>query len=77
MSGFGQFVSLLPHRGQAGADVPDRADQVFVVGSKLGTQPTDVDIHGARAAIVVIAPHLGEQLLAGEDAAGRLGEVFE
>ncbi len=36
-----------------------------------------MDVDGAGAAEVVVAPHLLEQLLAGEDPAGVLGEELE
>ena len=45
--------------------------------AELGPQPPDVDVDGAGAAEEVVAPDLLEQLGAGEDAAGVLGEVLE
>jgi len=48
-----------------------------VVGAELGPQAPDVDIHRAGAAVVVVAPYFGQQLLPREDAAGVLGEVLE
>src|SRR4051812_21689134 len=75
--GLGKFVFLLPDQGEAVADVPDRADQVLVVRAELGPQAPDVDIHGAGAAVVVVAPYFGEQLLAGEYPAGVLRQVFQ
>ena len=62
---------------EAVADVADRADVVLVLGAELGAEATHVHVDGAGAAEVVVAPHLLQQLLAAEDAAGVLGEVLE
>src|SRR5690348_5892327 len=59
------------------ADVAHAAYQGFVFGAKLGPQPPDVDVDRARAAEVVVAPDLLQQLGAGEDPAGMLGEELE
>ena len=59
------------------ADVADGADQRLVLRPELGAQPPDVDVDGAGAAEVVVAPDLLQQLVAGEDPAGVLGEVLE
>ena len=64
-------------RDEAVADVAHRADEHLVLGAELGPQPADVDVDGARAAVVVVAPDLLEQLGAGEDPARVLGEVLE
>ena len=59
---------------EAVADVADRADQRLVLAAELGAQPAHVDVDGAGAAEVVVAPDLLEQLRAGEDAARVLGQ---
>ena len=59
------------------SDVAHGADQGFVLGAELGPQPPDVDVHRARAAEVVVAPDLLQQLGAGEDPARMLGEELE
>src|SRR5215203_833013 len=59
------------------ADVAHGADQRLVLGAELGAQPPHVDVDGAGAAEVVVAPDLLQQLGAGEDPAGVLGEVLE
>ena len=64
-------------RHEAIADVADRADERLVVGAELGAQTADVDVDRACAAEVVVAPDLLQQLLAGEDPAGVLGEELE
>src|SRR5688572_8455373 len=77
-SGFSElFVLLLTDQGEPVADVADGADQVLVVGAELGAETPDVDVHGARAAVVVVAPHLGEQLLAGKHTAWVLRQVLQ
>ena len=50
---------------------------VLVLGAELGAEAADVDVDGAGAAEVVVAPDLLEQLLAAEDAARVLGEVLQ
>ena len=57
-------------------DVADGPDQALVVAAELGPQTTDVDVDRAGAAEVVVAPHLLQQLLAGEDPARMLGRNF-
>ena len=59
------------------ADVADGADHRLVLGAELGAQPPHVDVDGAGAAEVVVAPDLLQQLGAGEDPARVLGEVLE
>src|SRR5690606_7321592 len=58
---------------EAVADVADRADERLEV-AELRAQPPHVHVDRAGAAEVVVAPHLAEQLLAGEDARGVRGE---
>ena len=48
-----------------------------MVGSEFRPQTADVDVDGARAAEVVVAPDLLQQLLPGEHAAGMLGQELE
>ncbi len=48
-----------------------------MLGAELGAQPPDVDVDGAGATEEVVAPDLLQQLGAGEDAAGVLGEVLQ
>src|SRR4029077_12791839 len=59
------------------ADVAHGTDQGFVFGAELGPQSPDVDVDRARAAEVVVTPDLLQQLGAGEDPAGMLGEELE
>ena len=47
------------------ADAPNGLDQVLVLGAELGPQPPDVHVHGARAAVEVVAPDLAQQRRAG------------
>ena len=48
------------------ADRAHRLDQVRVLLAELGPEPPHVDVDRARAAVVLVAPHPREQLLAGE-----------
>jgi hypothetical protein len=41
-------------------DVADGTDQGLMFGAKFGPQPPDVDVHGAGAAVIVVAPHVGQ-----------------
>src|SRR5690606_34609072 len=59
------------------ADVADGADHRLVLRAELGPEPPDVHVHGAGAAVVVIAPDVAEQLLPAEHPAGVLGEVLQ
>src|SRR5687767_13860353 len=59
------------------ADVAHGADEGLVLGAELGAQPAHVDVDGAGAAEVVVAPDLLQQLGAGEHPAGVLREVLE
>src|ERR687897_90226 len=59
------------------SDVAHGPDEHLVVGAQLRAQPAHVDVHGPRAAEVVVAPDLLQQLRAGEDAARVLREVLE
>ena len=45
--------------------------------AQLGAQPADVDVDGARAAGVAVAPDAREQLLAREDLPRALGQELE
>ena len=45
--------------------------------AELGAQSADVDVDRARAAVVLVAPHAREQLLAGEHLAGMRDEELE
>ena len=68
---------LLGRQHEAVADVADGADQGLVLGPELGPEAAYVDVDGAGAAEVVVAPDLLQQLVAGEDPAGVLGEVLQ
>src|SRR5439155_9905304 len=59
------------------ADVAHGPDRGLVLGTQLGPQPADVDVDRARAAVVVVAPDLLQQLGAGEDPAGVLREELD
>src|SRR4051794_18996012 len=48
------------------SDVAHRADHRFVLDAELGPQPSHVDVDRACAAEVVIAPHLLNEVRAGE-----------
>ena len=50
--------------------VPDAVHGAHDVVAELAAQRAHVRVDGARAGAVAVAPHLAEQLLAGEDAAG-------
>src|SRR5690606_5903048 len=69
--------ALLLGRVEPVADVAHRADQLLVLRAELGAQAPHVHVHGAGAAVVVVAPDLLEQLGAGEHAARVLHEVLE
>src|SRR3954452_4724577 len=58
---------------EAVADVAHGTDQALEV-AELGAQPPHVHVDGAGAAEVVVAPHLREQLLPGEDPGRVRGE---
>jgi len=77
---FGHRAAFRPvslDRHEPVADVAHGADQRLVLGAELGPQPPDVDVDRARAAEVVVAPDLLQQLGAGEDPARMLGEELE
>src|SRR4051794_15961019 len=77
-SGVGRVPGRLGLGGdEAIADVAHGADQRLVVGAELGPQPAYVDVDRTRAAEVVVAPDLLQQLLPREDATGVLGEELE
>src|SRR4029453_4241563 len=52
-------------------------DQAGVLLAELGPEPPDVDVDGAGAAVVLVAPDPGQQGLAGEDLARGLGQELE
>src|SRR5690242_9052331 len=56
------------------ADVAHGADPGLVLGAEHRAQPPDVDVDRTRAAEVVVAPDLLEQLRPGEDPARVLGQ---
>ena len=64
-------------RDEPVAHVAHGTDQRLVLRAELGPQPPHVDVHRPGAAEVVIAPHLLQQLGAGEDPAGMLGEELQ
>src|ERR1017187_8545201 len=70
---FGPFAPFALDRHEPVSDVAHGADQGFVLGAELGAQPPDVHVHRPRAAEVVIAPDLLQQLRAGENPARVLG----
>ena len=66
------------HAARVLGRVPDAAHGADrAVGAELGAQLGDVHVHGAGAGHRRVAPHLAEQLLAGEDAAGPAHQVGE
>src|SRR5688500_1380394 len=75
--------AAVPRRStRAAEDVADTADgvdegRVSRVGLDPAAQPVDVDIDRARLAAVVVAPHVLEQLVAGEDLAGMTDQEGE
>ncbi|MPM34156.1 hypothetical protein SDC9_80738 [bioreactor metagenome] len=64
-------------RDQAVADVADGADDALVLGAQLGPQPPDVDVDRTGTAEVVVAPDVGEELLAAEHPPGVLQQVLQ
>ena len=50
---------------------------MLVFAAEFGTQTSHVNIHGSRAAVVVVPPHFLQQLRAGEHASGVLNQIFE
>src|SRR3954469_13128494 len=68
--------SVLPRRPHLVPDVADGLDHV-AARPQLGAEPAYVDVHGPRVPGVAVAPPPGQQLLAGEDAAGSGGEELE
>src|SRR4051794_23030293 len=59
------------------ADVAHRADERFTLRAELRAQAPYMYVDSAGAAEVVVAPHLLQQLGAGEDPAGVLREVLQ
>jgi MFS family permease len=66
-----------PSGAEAVADVADGTDEGLVLDAELGAQAAHVDVDRPGAAVVVVAPHVGQQGLAGEHAPGLLGEVLQ
>jgi len=62
---------------EAVADRPHGVDQSGALLAELGAQAPDVDVDGARAAVVLVAPHPRQQHLAREHLAGVLGEELQ
>src|SRR5215216_5819970 len=58
------------------ADVADRADQRLVLGAELGPEPPHVDVDGAGATEVVVAPDLLQQLRAENTRPGCWARYF-
>src|SRR5690606_41189267 len=61
---------------EAVADVADRSDDLLGV-DELGPQTPHVHVDRARAAEVVVAPYVAEQLLAGEHPGRMRGEEVQ
>src|SRR5689334_19486854 len=61
-------ASLLGLRIEPVAYVPHRLDHVLVLRPQLGADAADMHVHGADAAVVVVAPDLVQEGLAREDA---------
>src|ERR671916_2656340 len=59
------------------SDVAHGADELFLLRAELGAQPPHMNVDRAGAAEEVVAPHLLQQLGAGEHPAGMLREVLE
>src|SRR5690349_8166420 len=61
------------------AAAADGEDQLGIdgVGLDLGPEPPDRDVDEARVAEIVVAPDPVEELVAGQDLAGSLGELYE
>src|ERR1700712_2895867 len=59
------------------AHVAHGPDQRLVVRTELRPQPSDVDVDGPGATEEVIAPHLLQQLCAGEHPASVLSQVLQ
>ena len=63
--------------GRSGSRRSGPSDEVGVLLAELGPQAPDVDVDGAGAAVVLVAPHPRQQRLAGEHLAGVRGEELE
>src|SRR4051812_16227535 len=77
-----------PTRASSGSQTPPRLsepvadgahglDEVRVLLAELRPQPPDVDVDGAGPAVVLVAPHPGQERLAREDLAGVGGEELQ
>lgn len=59
------------------ADVAHGTDQMFVFAAQLGAQATDVHVDGTGAAVIVVSPHLLQELRAREHTAGMLHQILQ
>src|SRR5688572_23642302 len=62
---------------EAVAHRPHGLDHVGMLLAELGAQPANVNVDGARAAVVLVAPDAVEEHLSGEDFAGVLSQKLE
>src|SRR5439155_22567773 len=62
---------------KAVANVADGLDKRSVAALDLRAEAADVDVHGASAAVEVVAPDFAEERLAGKDASAVGGEEAE
>ena len=68
---------ILFRRIETIADVAHGADEMLVLAAQLGAQTTDMHVHSAGAAVIVVAPYLLQQLRAREHAARMLHQILE
>ena len=68
---------ILFRRIETIADVAHGADEMLVLAAQLGAQTTDMHVHSAGAAVIVVAPHLLQQLRTREHAARMLHQILE
>ena len=68
---------ILFRRIETIADVAHGADEMLVLATQLGAQTTDMHVHSAGAAVIVVAPHLLQQLRTREHAARMLHQILE
>src|SRR5437868_5019385 len=59
------------------SDVADGLDEGRRLALDLGAEPADVDVDGARAAVILVTPNFVEQHLAREYRAGVGAEKFQ
>ena len=50
---------------------------MFVFAAQLGAQATDVHVDGTGAAVIVVSPHLLQELRAREHTAGMLHQILQ